>query len=208
MTEPMDLKRIEQRPAKYWNADGLPELMMGVTWILWGGAMWFGQSLPRGTAWNAYWMITPAFLALSGVAATWATRKLKARITFPRGGYVAWKEPTRAARLASAGIAAVTAAALVGLIARSRAAGVEQIVVPGFGVLLSVGFVVASLKQRAPHLLVLAGVALMLGLAFSVRSAGWDSMNWMLIAIGAASALVGAVRLRLFLRQNPLEARA
>jgi hypothetical protein len=80
--------------------------------------MLFGQTLPRGAVWNTYWLVTPAFLALSGVAATWATRKLKARITFPRAGYVAWKEPTRRARLVTAGVAMVTAAVLAGLVVK------------------------------------------------------------------------------------------
>jgi hypothetical protein len=74
-------------------------------------------------------------------------------------------------------------------------------------VLLSLGFLGASVRQRAPYLLALAGVALMLGLAFYSFRAGWDSMNWMLIAIGAATAVVGLLRLRVFLRHYPLEAR-
>ena len=31
-----DLKEIERRPKQYWNADGLPDLLFGFVWILWG----------------------------------------------------------------------------------------------------------------------------------------------------------------------------
>lgn len=207
MAETLDLAEIQRRSQRYWNVDGLPELMMGGLWMLWGGAWLFGQSLPRGSVWNVYWMLTPALLALSGVASVWATKKLKARITFPRTGYVEWNGPTRAQRLAAAAVAIVTASVLVALISMSRTKGLEQTAAPAVGVILSLGFVVASFSQKAPHLLALAGVALMLGLAFGALKTGWDAMNWMLVALGAATALLGAVRLGVFLRSHPVAQR-
>jgi hypothetical protein len=208
MTDPLDLRDIERRATTYWNVDGLPELMMGLLWLLWGGSMLVGQTLPRGTVWNLYWMFTPALLVLSGVAANWMTKKLKARITFPRAGYVEWNEPTRAVRLATAAVAVISAAALAALVARSRVEGVEHIAAPGFGVILSLAFLVISVRQRAPYHLAMAGVALMLGLAFGALKIGWDGMNWMLVVLGIAEALIGSLRLRMFLRRNPLEAGA
>jgi hypothetical protein len=208
MAESLNLGEIERRPMKYWNADGLPELMMGLLWIVWGGAWLVGQSLPRGTAWNVYWMFTPVLLVFSGVAAIWAIKKLKTRLTFPRTGYVEWKEPTRGQRLLGAAVAMATAAAAAALIMKSRTEGLERMAAPGLGVLLSLGFVAASLTQRAPHLLALAGVALVLGWACGTLNTGWDAMNWMLIGLGVATSLVGTVRLRVFLKRNPLEASA
>jgi hypothetical protein len=32
-------------------------------------------------------------------------------------------------------------------------------------------------------------------------------MNWMLVALGAAAAIMGAARLRMFVARNPLETR-
>ena len=208
MTTPLDLKSIERRPQKYWSADGLPELMMGLTWMVWGGAMAFGQTLSRGAGWKVYWTFMPAVLALSGFAANWITRELKKRITFPRAGYVEWKEPTRGSRLIVAAVAMVTAATLAALLIKGRAEGLEPVAAPGLGVLLSLAFVVASLRQRAPHLLALAGIALVLGLAFGAAAVGWDAMNWMLLTVGGAAALVGVARLMVFIRRHPLEARA
>lgn len=208
MADTLDLTEMERRSQKYWNVDGLPELLMGLLWMLWGGCWLFGQSLPRGAAWNVYWMFTPALLALSGVASVWATKKLKTRITFPRTGYVEWKGPTQGQRFTAAAVAMATASLLVALIVKSRTEGLEHLAAPGLGVLLSLGFVVASLSQKAPHLLALAGVALILGLALGTWKAGWDAMNWMLIGLGAATALLGTVRLWTFLRTHPLAQRA
>ncbi len=203
-----DLRSIERRPTKYWDIDGLPELVMGAMWIVWGGAMLLGQRLPRGAVWNAYWTCVPAFLALSGIGVTWAIKQLKGRITFPRTGYVAWKGPTQAVRFTAAGTALVTAVVLVLLVTRSRERGIDQVVAPGLGVLLSLAFVVAGVRQRAPHMLLLAGVALALGLAFGALATGWDAANWLLVGLGAAAVLIGAIRLRAFLRQHPLGAHA
>ncbi len=129
------------------------------------------------------------------MASVWATKKLKARITFPRGGYVEWKEPTRTQRVIGATIAMITAALLAALVVRARAQGTERVAPAVFGVLLSLGFVVASLTQRAPHMLALAGVALALGLAFGALDLGWQSMNWMMVVLGLATTLSGSLRL-------------
>ena len=180
---------------------------MGLLWMVWGGTWLAGQALPRGKAWNVYWGFAPVLLVVSSLAATWAIKKLKTRITFPRAGYVEWKEPTRSRHLLTAGAAAIVAAAATAVlvIMRRRADGLESMAAPGLGVLLSLGFLVASVTQRAPHLLALAGVALMLGVAFGALNAGWESMNWMFVALGAATMIVGAVRLRTFLLKNPLQ---
>lgn len=206
MSESIDFKDIARRPVKYWHADGLPELVMGLLWMVWGGAWLFGQTLPRGASWNAYWMFVPALLALSGVAAVWTTKALKARVTFPRTGYVAWKEPTRGQRLTAAAFSIFTAMALVVLLVQSRTAGLERVAAPGLGLLLCLGFVTASITQKAPHLLALGAVAVVLGLAFTALWNGWEAMNWMFVSLGAATALLGAGRLMWFLRRHPLEA--
>lgn len=205
--ESLDLRELERRPVKYWNEDGLPELVMGTLWILWGGAWIVGNALPRGAVWNAYWTFAPVLLVLSSVAAAWAIKKLKAHLTFPRTGYVAWKTPTRGQRVMTAAVASVVAAAAVALIVRSRTEGLERIAAPGLGVILSLGFLVASVTQRAPHLLALGGVALGLGFAFAALDAGWAAVNWMLVALGAAAVIMGAARLRMFLVRHPLENR-
>jgi hypothetical protein len=204
----VNLRDLERRPVRYWNIDGLPELVMGGLWMLWGSAWLVGQALPRGQTRNLFWMFTPAILALTGVAATRMVKSLKARITFPRAGYVEWKEPTRGHRLMVAAIAVVTAGMLTVVIARSRAEGIPGATAPALGVILSLAFLVSSLRQRAPHLLALAGVALALGLAFSALEIGWEAANWLFITLGAATAGMGAVRLRSFLAANPLQERA
>ena len=208
MSDTPDLADLEHRAQHYWTADGLPELVMGLLWVVWGISWLVGESLPRGPVWNVYWMFTPVLLALSGVAAVWVTKRLKAAITFPRGGYVEWREPTRGRRLTAAAVSLVTACLLVLALTSSRARGFESMAAPALGVLFSLAFVVASRSQKAPHLLALAGVALILGLTLSRWTTGYDGLNWMLIGLGTAAALLGAVRLWWFLKNHPVERRA
>lgn len=200
----VDLTEIARRPQRYWNVDGLPELLMGVLWIVWGGAWLLGERIPRGALYNAFWMIVPALLALSGFATVWATRELKARITFPRAGYVAFQEPTRSARIGVAAVVLMTAMILTATLIKTRNnAPAGQLATPILSVILSLAFLVAAVRQHAPHYVALAGVAVALGIALGTRSAGWESANWLFVFIGAASAATGGARLALFIRSHP-----
>jgi hypothetical protein len=202
--ETVDLQDIARRPQRYWNADGLPELMMGLLWIVWGGAWIVGERIPRGGVYNTFWMFVPALLVLTGWAVVWATRALKARITFPRTGYVAWQAPTSSMRLGAAAISLLTAMILAATAIKTRNnAPASDLAAPILGVILSLAFLIAALTQHAPHYLALAGVAVALGLALGARGAGWESVNWLFVLIGVASVAVGAARLALFLRNNP-----
>lgn len=206
MTTPAQLRDIENRPTRYWTIDGIPELIMGLVWILWGSALLVGEAIPKGSAANIYWMVFPAVLVLSGVASNWIVKRLKERLTYPRTGYVEYREPGPAVRVATAAMAVIAAAALAALIVTGRANGVEHSVAPVVGVILSLGFVVVSMRQRAPHYLALAGVAIALGAAFAVLRLGWTALNWLFLWMGIAAALMGAWRLRRYLRQHPAEA--
>jgi hypothetical protein len=202
--ETVDLTDIERRPQRYWNIDGLPELMMGLLWIVWGGAWLLGERIPRGSLYNAFWMFVPAILALSGSAVVWATRALKTRITFPRAGYIAWQPPTRSAQLGAAAVCIMTAMILAATVVKVRNnAPASDLAAPVLGVILSLAFLIAAVSQHAPHYLALAGVAVALGIALGARGAGWESANWLFLLIGVASAAVGAARLLLFLRSHP-----
>jgi len=198
-----NLDDLARRPVRYWNVDGLPELIMGLLWIAWGGAWLIGQRIPHGSWLNVCWLVVPPALAGGGFAGVWATRRLKERLTFPRTGFVELKEPSRGARLGAAAVAIAVALALAIVILTTDARRVEQMATPVLSVILSLSFVVVSLKQRAPHYLALAGVAVALGLSLGAITGGWASMNWMFLGLGAACALVGGLRLALFLRQHP-----
>ncbi len=159
--------------------------------------------MPRGD-WtrSVYWLAVSALLALSGFAAAHVIKRVKARVTFPRTGYVEWKEPTRRTSLTTGAVAIVTALILVLALSRGDGAG-GRFAAPVLGVILSLGFLVASVRNHAPHYLALAGVAVALGVALGAIGQGWTSANWLFVAIGAATALAGALRLAIFISRHP-----
>jgi hypothetical protein len=201
MTQYPNLAEIEGRPGRSWNMDGLQELMMGVLWMTWGGAFLLGELLPKNWVRGVYWTLVPALLALSGFGGNWLVKRLKARITFPRTGYLELKEPSRAVRFGTAALAITMAAALAAVIVRMDGKGVEHLITPVVGVIVSLSFLVVSVKQKAPHYLVLAGVALALGIAFGVLRTGWESLNWMFVVLGAVAAISGGNRVRRFVEK-------
>jgi hypothetical protein len=204
MTTPAELRDLEERPRRYWHVDGIPELVMGLVWIVWGLALIVGDALPRASAASAsYWMVVPAILVLSGVAANWATRRLKERLTYPRTGFVEYREPGRGVRALTALVAVAAAATLAALVVTGRSAGAEHLASPAIGVVLSLAFVVVSVRQKAPHYLALAGVALALGVAFAILKAGLTAMNWIFVWLGLAAVLIGGWRLRSYLERHP-----
>jgi hypothetical protein len=205
MTSEIDIRELERRPRRYWNIDGIPELVLGVVWVLWGVALLVGEALPRGAAWRVYWMVMPAVLVLGGMAANQITKALKRRVTYPRTGYVELPAPTAAVRGGAAAIAVGAAAVVAGLILKGRTTGAEHTAPVAIGLLFSLAFLIASVRERAPHLLALAGVALMLGIAVATLGLGWSGLNWLLVAMGVASTAVGGWRLRRYVRAHPLE---
>ena len=206
MTTPEELRDLEDRPKRYWHVDGIPELIMGLVWILWGGAVLLGNALPKSSGARAYWLIVLSILVFSGFFANWATRRLKERLTYPRTGYIEYRDSGPRVRLLMRLIAMLSAAAIAGLIVTGRAAGMEHSGALVLGVILSLAFVGASVRQKAPHLLALAGIALALGVAFTALKLGWAAMNWLFVWLGIAASVMGAWRLRRYLRQHPTEA--
>jgi hypothetical protein len=192
-----DLNEIARRPEKYWSADGLPELVMGGLWMVWGSAWLVGERLP-----SAYRMFVPLLLVISGLMAAWVIKRLKARLTFPRTGYVEWKEPSGRMRLAGAVLAMVVGAVLAAVVFRGDAglAGRASLVLGG---VLALAFLGAAARQRAPHLLALAAVAIALGLILDSVVGGWSAANGLFIALGAATSLAGWLRLARFRATHP-----
>ena len=199
--EPLDLNDIARRPSRYWNLDGLPELMLGLLWMVWGSAWLFGETLPHDWRWNTYWLIVPAMLAALVFGMNWLIRSLKEWITFPRAGYVAWREPDRRTSMAF-GAAIVTAAMILAVVVLNTRP-VEMRAPAVLSVILSLAVLAVGVKQRTPRHIALGGVLLVLALAIGNITAGWAAFNWMLLAAGVVCATMGGIRLALFLRAHP-----
>lgn len=174
-------------------------------WIVWGGAWLVGQALPHAWPWTVYWLIVPPALALSALVVTPLVHRIKTRVTFPRAGYVEWHQPRRGSRSVAAAVAVVAALALTVLvITGTGAVPLERRLPPIMAGVISLAFLALSIRQRAPHYLAFATVAIAVSLATASLASGWDSLSWMFVALGFTCAAFGAVRLARFVRANPL----
>ena len=203
MADTVGLTQLARRPQQSWNVDGLPELVLGVVWIVWGAAWLAGRALPPGPSQDVYRSLTPFLLVASGLASAWALKKAKERVTLPRAGYVAWPPTVRWHAPAAAILGMIAVAALV--IVNGRVGGLETLAAPAVGCILGVGLVVAAWSQRTAHLLVLGAGALVLGFSVGAWRSGWDAASWLLVVVGTGTALAGTWRLRSFLRRNPAQ---
>ncbi len=195
-----ELRALEGRARRYWNEDGIPELVMGLVWLLWGGLLLLEPAMPAGLR-RPYALLMPLVLVLSGFAANGVVRRLKARWSDPLGGYVRHSPPSRATGLGAA-LVAIAAAVIVAYLATgSRAATMESRLAPIVGVLAALAFLVGAVRQGAPYLYALAAVALLLGLAIGALGLGLAGLNWLLIGLGLAASLLGLRRLRAFRRR-------
>ncbi len=200
-----DLKEIERRPRQYWNADGLPDLTVGSLWIIWGAAFILPEVLPQGSWLRYYWMVVPLLLIGGGFAANWATKMFKRRLTFPRTGYVEWPEPGMLQWIVPALLGAGVAAVIWVLARRIGPGSLEALISPGVALLLALGFLCASVRQRLPHYLWSSAASLALALVFARMGPSLEhGLVCLFLALGALSLLLGTLRLRSFLRRNPV----
>ncbi|HBY59672.1 MAG TPA: hypothetical protein DEH78_07600 [Solibacterales bacterium] len=194
-----DLKDVERRKSRYWNVDGLPELIMGGLWVLWGVAFGLPKVLPAGEWQQWYWMFVPLLLMCSGFLSNWVTRRLKERFTYPRAGYAAFAPPSvpkkALAALLSCGIAGTVAA----LALRGGAPG--TLAAPGVALFLALALLFPMVTMKLPHYAILSAASVALAIVFIVFQVEFDwGMLWLLLGMGAASMAVGGYRLRVFLR--------
>jgi hypothetical protein len=200
------LEDIERRRPKYWSVDGLPQLVTGIGWVLWGGVCLIGLSLLEGRSYRGYWAIVTGCLLFWGIAVQGAMSKLKERMTYPRVGY---------ARMPPSGRIGVAVYLALVLFLGSWSLNFTglRIDLHGLGSFLVGGVIAMAIAAPAMqpwpkhdvswvNLLLLA---VSLALLFQVRdkSPNDAAMYWTMVCMGVVSIVFGASRLRRFLRENP-----
>ena len=202
----MDLKDIERRPPKYWSMDGLPQLVTGIGWVLWGGLYLIGLSLLEGRPYRLYWGIATGCVLFWGIAVQGAMSRLKERMTYPRVGYAQMPLSRRIA-------VAVYLALVLVLGAWSLNFMGLRIDLHGFGPFVICGVIAFAIAAPAmqpwPKHDVSWGNLLWLAMALAMvlkvrdKTANDSAMYWTLVCMGVVSIAFGVLRMRRFLRENP-----
>ena len=204
-----DLQDVEGRIKRYWFTDGIGELMGGGMFLLLGlyfsAQQYFGDQSMAGVILQSSFVL----ILIGGVfVARRVVNILKARVTYPRTGYVEYRTNDKNMmwkRIFTAALAMAVAASSV-YIAR-RIDAIDSIVAVT-GVLVAVIlFVKQGWTWGVGRFYVLSAVSLILGIALSVSglSRGYN-LGAFYGLMGIAFAISGGLTLRRYLQDNPMSA--
>jgi hypothetical protein len=201
------LKDIKRRTLRYLMADGLYQLTGGALFTFLGAQGLIVLMVPEGSLRLIYFIVGQCVLMLVALAALRVVQRLKARITYPRAGYAGIDPPSKARITAALLVGLFWSAAipwqLVLLLRKPSYAQLMPLAPLMVGVFWAVVTVAAWVRERDPHWLGVAAVALASGLWAYHLKAVPSGMFWVLMSMGVASLVLGTVRLRRFLREKP-----
>ena len=195
-------KEIEQKTRQYWYVDGTAEIFIGLLLAVTGALVLAMEQLPPGS-WQRLSVVAGMMVIILGGA--WLGGKLvravKARITYPRTGYVSYRRPSRQRRLRNFLIMipiAVLWAILVLILGNGLIAWIPLI----DGLVLSAILGVAGVGLLRFYLL--AGLSLIVGSTLAYLQIGGNAGQFMFDSImGLSLAVSGTITLIHYLRQTP-----
>lgn len=207
-----DLSKVEQRVKRYWYTDGIGELVGGGMLVLLGIYFALQESIQSFLGGNSLigLILQMGFFLLLFLAGGWMNGQLvnllKARLTYPRTGYVEYQTGRgRSSKgkwfllvVLSAGIAAA-----MNLLARLFQSFDAMVAMTG----LLGAWVFMILHARSSgftRFYVLAGVSIVLGLVLSVTGLSISHNAGLFYGLmGICVAISGGWTLRRYLQQNP-----
>jgi hypothetical protein len=208
MSDLIDPDAVRVKSLRQWSLNGFDELVSGLFFCALAAIYLPSHALLKATLFGErYAMIAPYLQMACCLAMVVAVKRLRAKLIFPRTGYVEFRRPTSQKWMMVA-VYFVSLGLIVAIFAvarwrlqfpdMSRAAG------PALALILVACFVSGGITYKLPHFLWLGGFALVLGAATYIAGAKREGMLWVTLGIGAAMAVSGAVRLRGFLRTHPI----
>ena len=94
-----NLERVGRRGLQYWYDDGLTEMAAGSIFAVLGLLFLVEALAPRGSLPTNFSAIGVVVLVAGGMwVINWAVKRLKARITYPRTGFVQYRRPPRSSQ--------------------------------------------------------------------------------------------------------------
>lgn len=192
-----------RRTRRYWYEDGIIEIALGCIFLAIGLLFFVDAATPLGPSAAGFSAIGLPIVVIGG---SWIARRAvaaaKARLIYPRTGYVAYRRPPRSRRLATGIVAGAIAALVVGLFRAAPASPgwipLVQGLLIGGGFLLYVAYRLGLTRFHVLALVsvVAGGAAALGGLGDILGSGAYFG------AMGVALIVSGALTLRRYLRQT------
>jgi hypothetical protein len=205
MSDFMNPNEARERSIRQAFEDGVEEIYVGLFMLVMSVIYLLYFNAPRGsTLWQVMSEGSTTIPWATVMALVAARKRIKAVYVFPRTGYVMFRTcKWRKQLLLGAGLSTL-ALGVAAIVWRSLLPSLADVA----GLLTGIGFAACLLwggvVYRFPHLNALAGLPLILGsVSYAIGARGVSSL-WVAGGVGAALAVVGAVRFRIFLKTHPI----
>jgi hypothetical protein len=198
-------QQVEQRAMQYWVIDGIAELVMGGFFVVLG--LYFGAqaALPEESAVGS--MLSAAFLLVivgGGLAGRSLIGKLKERLTYPRTGYVAYRQPSKKRRWLTL-MVAFGMAMLVSALFASAPASLTWIPAVS-GLVIGAYWLYQGHRMGVLRFYALAALAAVAGTAITLAGVGETfGLPLFYVVIGLALVISGGLTLRSYLHRVPFQ---
>lgn len=204
-----DISNVEQRVKRYWFTDGLGELIGGGMFILLGIYFAAQEFLGQNSILGGILQVSLILVLIGGMAISRRMiNSLKARLTYPRTGYVEYHvdEHSLRSRRIVVVILAFVISGLTMLFVRLFDFFDAIVAVTG----VAVGLILVVLRAKSSGLsrfYILGAVSIVLGLVLSVSNLphGYGLGSFYCL-MGLCFMISGGIVLRRYLQENPLPA--
>jgi hypothetical protein len=198
------IEDVIQRTRRYWNIDGLSELGFGLICLLLGAYFYIQSTLQADTL---LFQVLYIFFILIVVGGSLASNRLvsylKRKFTYPRTGYVAYRQPPRSRRLILGLAAGLISALLVALLSKTDFRSFWMPVATAL--LLAATFIFIAYRGSAIRYYLLALCSLALGAVIAL--VGLKDLLGLAVyygGMGLVQLLAGGIVFRNFLAANSL----
>jgi len=198
---------VEQRVKRYWYSDGIADISVGTMFLMLG--LFFGVQgyFGEGSKVAVILQVSMVLVMVGGIfGVQWLVNTLKARLTYPRTGYVEYHAKDKESnqrRFVVIGVALAIVVASIVLFDFIRE--LDSMVLTS-GILVGVVFIALRGKSTGvTRFYILGVIAIILGVGLSFDDlSGEYNLALFYGLVGILLMITGSVVLRRYIRENPM----
>jgi hypothetical protein len=198
-----DIDKIANRPRVYLSETGMPQLMSGLIFVVLGATVLIQQVLVKGPVAQ---LITQWIGVFCAGAVLWGARALRRRIVFPRCGYAEPRVAPASRFFFWGSMAAIVALGIFAIAMPGQLQHMEpRLIAPGFGILFAILLLATGRRQKSALMMWFGIYFIALArLLWWMPGTNYELMSALQVGAGLPLAVFGALRLRSFLKANPM----
>ena len=199
------IQQALNRTQQYWMSDGIVELVLGGTWLVWGGVVFLPILIPDPRMATVRVIALLASMALIPMMFGRLIKGWKERLSFPRTGYVELRKHKRMRLVIVFPVAAT--AFMVSLLSSHGPNPVRYWMPLGLSLVMSLSFLWTAWRIVSLRLALLSWLVTAAGIVTTAMNAGFSvSCAVLLLTSGAVLVGDGLLTMRTYLRKHPLPA--